>query len=284
MQMKNILSWLFLAGILNAGAATNPLAVMPFTYVGRVVDSSHVAFDGEQSVELRLKNLSGGLLAKCTTYTSITSPYNYRLDVPMATTATAGCATNGQFVAIELVDTTGAVWAGLVPPSKCAVGEPGGLCRCNIVVAADANGNGVADDYEEYMAWLMFERGIEGAYDPLADSDGDGASNYAEYVAGTDPFDAKDTLGFSALDALKGKNGETLAFTFLANAGRVYSVSETPILGQKAAWSAGTFKTAPESATEVKRLATGSTGTGWRTIYLTRKPEAASGFYRLNVE
>ena len=151
-----------LAALASPAPAASPLAVMPFTYVGRIVDSTHTAFDGTTAVELRLKDLSGRLLAKCTTYTSETSPYNYRLDVPMATAPAEGCATYGQVVAIELVDANGVLWAGLFPASKCAVGKPGDLCRCDIVVAADANANGIADEYEDYLAWRMWNNGVEG--------------------------------------------------------------------------------------------------------------------------
>ena len=58
----------------------------------------------------------------------------------------------------------------------------------------------VPEDYIEGISYLMAFNGKTG-YDPFADWDGDGFSNYAEYVAGTNPFDASDLLritGFSA--------------------------------------------------------------------------------------
>lgn len=40
--------------------------------------------------------------------------------------------------------------------------------------------------------------GVHGTYDPDADWDGDGAANYAEYVAGTDPNKADDCFEIGA--------------------------------------------------------------------------------------
>ena len=271
-----------LAALASPAPAASPLAVMPFTYVGRIVDSTHTAFDGTTAVELRLKDLSGKLLAKCTTYTSETSPYNYRLDVPMATAPAEGCATYGQVVAIELVDANGVLWAGLFPASKCAVGKPGDLCRCDIVVAADANANGIADEYEDYLAWRMWNNGVEGPLDPDGDLDGDGQSNRLEYFAGTDPLDASDRFALSSLDFGSEEDG-VLALTFLANAGRVYSLLETETLSGTP-WTKGEFKTDPEATARARNLTTPAGTTEYRTIYVVPPPERASGFYKLTVE
>ncbi len=282
----NLLAAIVLALLPSAArsAATPSIALMPYTYVGRVVDSTYAAFDGDNAVQLRLKDLSGKLLAKCTTYSSSTSPYNYRLDVPMSSAPASGCATNGQLVVVEVIDSMGSTWTGLIPPSKSRIGRAGGLCRCNIVVAEDDNGNGVADDYEDYMYWKMWENGIDGEFDPDADYDGDGQSNFAEYVAGTDPFDAADKLGFTMLARDPADDEEVFRLTFLASAGRVYRVRESATLGKGAEWQEGSFKVDPNVDATVKRLATGSNEEGYRTIYIMRKKGATSGFYRLDVE
>ena len=45
-------------------AAIQPVALPPFTFVGRITDYAHIAYDAEASVEVRAKTSDGTLLAK----------------------------------------------------------------------------------------------------------------------------------------------------------------------------------------------------------------------------
>ena len=62
----------------------------------------------------------------------------------------------------------------------------------------------------------------------MGDYDGDGASNYAEFLAGTIPFDASDFLHVTGFGAKEGK----LALRFEHVGGHVYAVSTTDSLAQ----------------------------------------------------
>ncbi len=64
------------------------------------------------------------------------------------------------------------------------------------------------------------------AADRLADSDGDGALNWQEYIAGTDPTDP---LSFLRVDSLA--PGAGAAVSFIAVSARTYSVQFTDGLG-----------------------------------------------------
>ena len=256
-----------------------PLALAPFTFAGRIVDYAHVAYDADASVEVRIKNAAGTLLAKTTTATSGATVYNYVIDVPVSSTALAGHATVGEAVSFEFVDPSGVVYAGLAATTNATVGLPGALKRLDVVLASDANNDGVADEYEESIAYLMWINGIEN-YDATADYDGDGQSNYAEYVAGTNPFDATDRFSIRQMAMDEGVD-DFVALRVPVNRGRSYTVATTPELNP-AEWRSASFTLDPDVAPSATHLNTGAYETGYRTIFVPK--EGAHRFYKVNVE
>lgn len=80
-----------------------------------------------------------------------------------------------------------------------------------LTVLADANSNGVPDQWEAQY--------FPGGLDPLADSDGDGMNNKAEYIAGTNPTDAASYLKVSSLTP-----SEDAIVTFAAISNKTYTV------------------------------------------------------------
>jgi uncharacterized repeat protein (TIGR01451 family) len=128
-----------------------------------------------------------------------------------------------------------------------------------VVVALDANTNGLPDWWEE----LYFPNPA----DRIAtnDFDLDGLLNRDEYVAGTNPTDPASRLVIGHAASTPG--GFTL--TFLAASGRVYSVHYSSNLAARA-WS---------------DLATHLPGTGGPvSVTDTNAPAASARFYRLGLE
>ena len=78
----------------------------------------------------------------------------------------------------------------------------------------DANHNGISDLWEQ-----QFFGGVNAGYTGLGDTDGDGASDFAEWLAGTDPGSAASVLKLSLPEVLP--NG-TVHFTWPTVAGRSY--------------------------------------------------------------
>jgi hypothetical protein len=85
--------------------------------------------------------------------------------------------------------------------------------NCILTVLADSNGNGIPDQWE--AAYFGSPTGT----DRDADSDGDGMSNWAEYVAGTNPTNAASYL---KVDSIPVGNGASLSFIAVSN--RSYTV------------------------------------------------------------
>jgi len=262
-------------------AALPPVEMPPFVFAGRIVDYAHVAFDAETVVEVRVKAKDGTLLAKTTTATGGLSAYNYALNVPLASQAIEGHVKTGDAVVFEFVDPDGRVYAGLVSEGDATVGRPGDVKKVNVILASDANGDGVADEYVETLEYLMWKYGIE-TYDANADYDQDGQSNYAEYVAGTNPFDKTDRFSVREMATAQDIDGY-LALKVLVSQGRTYTVATSGRLGKDVTdWVKAEFAVNDPTSALQGRLSTGPSEVGYRVIYV--KKDGASRFWRLEVE
>ena len=99
----------------------------------------------------------------------------------------------------------------------CAV--PGSTMRADTDLASSAPAigppDGLCDVWQNYFnAW-----GLQ----PLDDDDGDGVSNLAESIAGTDPRNPDDAFRTGRVEIV----GNTIVFTFIAEKGKRYLVART---------------------------------------------------------
>lgn len=85
-----------------------------------------------------------------------------------------------------------------------------------LIVLADTDGDGLPDDWES--AWGFSPAN---AADAILDSDGDGATNAQEYLAGSDPRDPQDHL---RLELLRGMNSDLWTVRFFALSNRTYTL------------------------------------------------------------
>ena len=262
-------------------AAVQPVELPPFTFAGRIVDYAHVAYDADTTVEVRVKAKDGTLLAKTQTATYGNTAFNYSVDIPIATQSIARSVKTGDKVDFEFVDPDGRIYSGLVSEGDATIGKTGDYRKVNVILASDANGDGVADEYVETLAYEMWLNS-KTAYEADADWDGDGQSNRAEYVAGTNPFDKTDKFSVREM-AVKDGFEDYFAFKVLLSQGRTYTVSTTDKLGQDATqWTTGSFSVSDPTADLQTRLSTGSTEMGYRIIFV--KKDGASRFWKLQVE
>lgn len=250
---------------------------LPFTYCGRLVDWNHRAYSTGSDVEIRVRNAAGELVCKTTTFAAGPgSPVNYRAEVPIATSATSGYAQTGERVTFE-VTVDGVDYSGSIPSSALQVGASGDSVRIDLMLAKDENGNGIADEYEEYYAYRM-----GGTYDPNGDPDGDGMSNFGEYVAGTSPVNAADCLRINRFGRQTDAGGDYFTFDLVTAPGRIYTVGESPVCRKDAAWTLLRFRTARDGQ-DVLRYPAGDNAE-LKTFFVPADGSKPADFFRLGVE
>jgi len=284
MRMLMLIGCAAVASVLSsvARAAEDVYALFPYTIVGRVVDAENKAFDADSGVSLKIMSEAGVVLAQTKVYTPGTaSAWNFRIAVPVASAHVNGYAAKGDTLTLTAIK-DGVVYTGLLKGDDARIGEAGASVSVRIMLSDDANGNGIADTYEQSKYNWMRKYKISGTFDPAADYDGDGQSNYAEYLAGTDPFDKTDRFGVDTMEDEKNYDERYLKVTFEANAGRTYAVKESSDLGAKGTWERGSFKTDPKDADTAERIVTARDEWELKTIYLLKQGEKR--FYRLELE
>ena len=267
-------------------AATQPvLSLPPFVITGRVTDDRGA---GLESAEVRVRKgetlLARGNVGKFDADTSA----NYALSVPMANTNLATAAVVGDTLTLE-IDSA----AGTYSDTNLVItaAKPGRTLKLNVQAAQCTNPYGLSDSYLADILAYVDAVGIEGFlddngnYQPNADFDGDGVSNYIEYLAGTDPFDPDDAgLKILSWRAVEG-NPDLMEATFLPGPNRAYSAERAAPAGNGLS---PTFELRPHQLTPernaVKKnyLNTGSEDPEVRAIYLYK--EGSSSLYRLRLE
>jgi len=124
--------------------------------------------------------------------------------------------------------------------------------------APDADHDGLPDAWE-----LAHGLDAQDPSTPSGDPDGDGANNWQEYIAGTDPLDNLDYLKFTEVTVVN----QQCELKFNTQNGRTYAVESLPALGSTNTWST---------------VASGIAGNGGiRTV--TDPINGAMRYYRLKV-
>ena len=279
------LSW---AAPFMAWAVNPPAAVTPYTFLGRLMDSTHKAFDDNRSARISVRSAAGDLLAEGKTFHRADSRRNYSLAVPMSSTDADGYVVQNASV----VDDLGKVWRGVVVDA--AAGAPGAIREIDIVLGEDKNGDGIDDAlFAELKAqWEASDYWAPGeTFDPKKDYDGDGVSTIAEALSGTDPFNPSDALRITAFsrDAKGGAKStdssapSKVAITFNAVDGRAYSVVEAGRLDAKD-WKPVPISLSPDGEPmNVISRPSGNGGSAACTVYLLPSSKT-NAFFRVKSE
>ena len=196
------------------------LAVLPSEdWQNKVLTSS-------AAVTVQAVSTNGTVIASTKVADPTVDGYNFLLEIPLSSKATDFTAAVSNTLNCVLVQESGLSLA--VDP--LVVGEANTVSEVRLAFVntssytKDGTTVNVPQEYIDAIAPWMEAFGHEGDYDPFADYDGDGVSNYEEYRAGTNPFDDTDKLAITGYAA---PQSAPHAISFEYVGGHVYGVATT---------------------------------------------------------
>ncbi len=156
-------------------------------------------------------------------------------------------------------------------------GNGGERVRLDLSLGVDANNDGLPDAWQEFQLYQAGRRPGQPGWDINlitrdGDFDGDGTSNFLEYIAGTFASDATERFELR----LTGKSATAVAFEFYAITGKVYGIEQSADLRT---WSVAAFSLTPGGTTATLHKAT-AIGPQPAFVAVTA---GQSRFYRLTV-
>jgi hypothetical protein len=159
--------------------------------------------------------------------------YNYELNLRIdqnraATRIYTNKAISAEGVFSLVVEMNGQRFYPIEVSGTLRAGRGGERIRLDLNLGADTDHDGLPDAWEE---WQLHQAGYTpgtagwnlALIDRDGDFDGDGTSNYLEYIAGTFAGDATERFELK----LTGKSATHVAFEFFAITGKVYAIEES---------------------------------------------------------
>lgn len=282
MRKVILLGMLGIASGVFAAAPVFPLG----TYVvsGAVKNYKNALYEGLAEARVQVVATNGTILAESPILTPSESGegWNFLLEIPVTKPATKLSAAIGDQVrlfvkdgpvlsvacdaiTVEAANATKFLTAGVVDVTKFPSSHS----------SAVEGQVSVANAYLDEIAAWMDAYGYE-KYLADADWDGDGISNYDEYLAGTNPFDAEDKLVVTSFTA---NNLKLHSLSFQYADGHVYAVEATADLANPE-WTKSEIKTSPDQTGTQSQVLLPEGGIEG-TIYIVPTTSAPQMFYRV---
>ena len=253
---------------------------------GTLKDWQNKVLTSSAAVTIQAVATNGTVIASTKVADPTADGYNFLLEIPLSSKATDLTAAVGDRLNCVLIQESGLSLA--VDP--LVVGEANAvstvsLAYVNMKNYTSTDGTGttasVPAEYVETIAAWMEAYEIEGDYDPFADYDKDGASNYAEYRAGTNPFDATDKLAITAYSA---PQNAPHAISFEYAGGHVYGVATTLSLTNPQWATQKVKKTETDAEREQVMPSADEDDVGVATIYVVPAEGAKSQFFKVEAK
>ena len=253
---------------------------------GTLKDWQNKVLTSSADVTIQAVATNGTVIASTKVADPSADGYNFLLQIPLSTTATDSTAAVGDNLNCVLVQASGLSLAA----TPFEVGQANAvsthvLALVNTKSYTATNGTdktvSVASEYVDTIAAWMEAYGVAGSYDPFDDYDHDGATNYAEYLAGTNPFDASDKLAITGYAALQAAP-HAISFEYVG--GHVYGVATTLSLTNPA-WAVQPVKKSETDAEHEQVMPSANEeDMGVTTIYVVPAEGATSQFFKLEAK
>ena len=284
--MSVVLATVFAA--LNAASVVAAVNFPVGTHLikGTLKDWQNKVLTSSAAVTVQAVSTNGTVIASAKVADPTADGYNFLLQIPLSSTATDSTVVVGDTLNCVLVQESGLSLAA----NPLVVGEANAvstvsLAYVNMKDYTSTDGTGttasVPAEYVDTIAAWMEAYEIEGDYDPFADYDKDGASNYAEYRAGTNPFDATDKLAITAYSA---PQNAPHAISFEYAGGHVYGVATTLSLTNPQWATQKVKKTETDAEREQVMPSADEDDVGVATIYVVPAEGAKSQFFKVEAK
>ena len=247
---------------------------------GTLKDWQNKVLTSSAAVTIQAVSTNGSVIASTKVVDPTADGCNFLLQIPLSSKATGSTVAVGDTLNCVLVQESGLSLAA----NSLSAGDANAVsnvCLAFVNMKSYTNGDEtyhVAQEYIDAIAPWMEAYGKEGDYDPFADYDDDNVSNYAEYRAGTDPFDKSDYLKITAYAA---PQNAPHAISFEYVGGHIYGVATTRSL-TKPQWAAQPVRKTETDADRAQVMPSADEeDVGETTIYVVPAEGATSQFFKL---
>ena len=266
----------------NAAAAVN-FPVGTHLIKGTLKDWQNKVLSSSAAVTIQAVSTNGSVIASTKVADPSAEGCNFLLQIPLSSKATDSTAAVGDKLNCVLIQGSGLSLA----VEQIPVGDANAVsnvCLAFVNMKSYTDGDktvSVPEEYTDAIAPWMEAYGKEGDYDPFADYDDDNVSNYAEYCAGTNPFDKSDYLKITAYAA---PQNAPHAISFEYVGGHVYGIATTLSLTNPK-WAAQSVKKSETDAEQAQVMPSADEeDVGMTTIYVVPAEGATSQFFKVEAK